>query len=146
MTFNQKEYVKNWYKKNEVRLKKKARKYYQNNKEEIKAKNRDYTLKNPERYSASRKRIRRRIMSSIFDKLGNKCELCKVANKIILQIDHIEGGGSKHFRKVAASIKGYYKEIAKSVENNEGKYRLLCANCNLSEAVRKGFRKSTWID
>lgn len=146
MKFDQQKYQKEWYTKNRERILARGKEYYKKNKDLIKKKSRDYCKQNPERYSASRKRIRRRIMTEIFDRLGNKCELCGIEDKIILQIDHINGGGSKHLRRTACSIKGYYKDILESVRKQENKYRLLCGNCNISEAVRKGFRKSTWID
>lgn len=146
MAFNQQEYQKKWYQKNKEGEKSKGKIYYEKNKESIKKRIRKYTLANPEKILSYRKKARRVRMSFIFDSLGNICSICGNENKIVLQIDHINGGGTKHHREIKGSISSYYKSIADSIKNKEGKYRLLCANCNISEAVRMGFRNSTWLN
>ena len=83
--------------------------------------------------------LRKQRVSEIFELLGNKCSKCGFNNKIALQIDHINGGGYKH-RKISGGGMTYYNQIKKGIK----KYRLLCANCNFIEGVRKGYRKSIW--
>src|SRR3990167_8538164 len=57
--------------------------------------------------------------------LGNKCRKCGEQNLIVLQIDHISGGGRTELRKI--STRGVYRKILKG---ETGGYQLLCANCN----------------
>lgn len=53
-----------------------------------------------------------------------KCVQCGFSDIRALQIDHINGGGGKHFKK-RGSVK-YYKDMLVQSED----YQILCANCN----------------
>jgi hypothetical protein len=59
-----------------------------------------------------------------FDLLGNKCKKCGETEKLVLQIDHIKGGGNKE-RKGLNSLYRY-----KKVLEDKKKYQILCARCN----------------
>lgn len=103
----------------------------------------DYSKK---RYTKNKLRIiflqterRRKIITKIFDLLGDKCVLCGFKNKMALQIDHLKGGGQKH-RRIRGGGMNYYKDIVNDIKN----YQILCANCNLIEGVKKNFRTSIW--
>ena len=72
----------------------------------------------------------------IFELLGNKCAKCGETDWRLLQIDHVNGGGTRE-RKLGVkegSKRGnsayhhIWKEIVK--EGKKDKYQLLCANCN----------------
>lgn len=53
-----------------------------------------------------------------------------------LQIDHVNGGGTKELKGGGAKLGAYYWNVViKSVLNNENKYQLLCANCNWIKRV-----------
>ncbi len=69
-----------------------------------------------------------KIRKPAIDILGNKCVKCGFADGRALQIDHINGGGKKE--RLNMSCVKYYKMVVESVLNKEGKYQLLCANCN----------------
>lgn len=59
--------------------------------------------------------------------LGGKCIKCGFSDKRALQIDHINGGGSKsHSLEKGA----YYFNILKKILEGSSNYQLLCANCN----------------
>jgi|ERR1035437_1066946 hypothetical protein len=71
------------------------------------------------------------LRKAVIDILGGKCIQCDFDDIRALQIDHIEGGGSKDKVNVVKNIhRLYYKVIIDSVLANENKYQLLCANCN----------------
>ena len=57
--------------------------------------------------------------------LGNKCVRCGFSDPRALQIDHINGGGSKEMKS-----KGNYKIYRDIVLGNLNGYQALCANCN----------------
>ena len=59
-----------------------------------------------------------------FDLLGNKSKKCGETEKLVLQIDHIKGGGNKE-RKGLNSLYRY-----KKVLEDTKKYQILCAHCN----------------
>jgi hypothetical protein len=67
----------------------------------------------------------------IFRLLGNKCSKCGKENWKVLQIDHINGGGTRE-RKLKGCKKGntLYREILKQIRNEDKKYQLMCADCN----------------
>lgn len=82
--------------------------------------------KKPEGYQREYLRNLRKLV--IFT-LGNKCIRCGFNDIRALQIDHINGGGSKE-RKEKGFTKEFHKHVIESFLNNEYKYQLLCANCN----------------
>jgi hypothetical protein len=83
---------------------------------------REQTREKERAYSIS-KRIRNRL--EVLNALGGKCVRCGIDDWRVLQIDHINGGGSKE-RKQVTSIDRYYKDMLHSPE----KYQVLCANCH----------------
>ena len=116
------------YGKRKPKIKKYHSEYYQKNAEQERMKSR-------ERYAKAKK--------SVTEELGGKCVRCGFSDKRVLQVDHIYGGGRKHF-KVKGTGYTMYTEMIESIRNGEGKYQLLCANCNLIEAFEKGYKKTIW--
>lgn len=82
--------------------------------EEIRAENREYSHS---------KRVRNRM--EVLNALGGKCNRCGIDDWRVLQIDHVNGGGTQE-RKQVTSIDRYYKDMLLSPE----KYQALCANCH----------------
>ena len=73
--------------------------------------------------------------------LGGKCIKCGFSDSRALQIDHINGGGSKE-RKEKNFIGEFHKHVLKSFLENENKYQLLCANCNWIKKVEN--KENKW--
>lgn len=71
-----------------------------------------------------RERIHK-LREQIFNILGHQCVRCGFSNKLALQIDHINGGGSQERRGFSNPSK-YLKKV---LANTSG-YQILCANCN----------------
>ena len=142
MTYDQKKYIKEYYQKHKERIKTRSKKHYLANRERIIA--RVSANKNPEKERQYRAKKRYVVIKAIFDLLGYECELCGEKDKHVLQIDHINGGGRQHSKSTHASISRYYKVILKSIQDEEKKYRTLCANCNIREGIRKKYRSSVW--
>lgn len=71
----------------------------------------------------------RKARNAVIEALGAKCVRCGFNDKRALQIDHINGGGSKE-RKERKFAKEFNKHVLESFLRNENKYQLLCANCN----------------
>lgn len=94
-----------------------------------KAHNLKYRLKNREELAKKRNELLCKRRGVIYDLLGHLCNRCGFTDKRALQIDHIYGFGKKSMRRCSNSMQ-YYLEVQKSVINNEGKYQILCANCN----------------
>ncbi len=90
-------------------------KYYRKNADKIRVRARVYT-----------KHSRERRRAQVIEALGGVCTHCGFADIRALQIDHIHGGGSQEHRNGY----GWYKDILASIEKRDGKFQLLCANCN----------------
>lgn len=67
-----------------------------------------------------------RLRQKLFDAYGNACACCGEQTRDFLELDHINGGGSKHFKERGALT--LYRDIVR--EKFPPIYRLLCANCN----------------
>lgn len=69
----------------------------------------------------------RRLRKATLELMGNKCVRCGFSDARALQIDHIHGHGGEDKRRAG---KAYPLKVMDSLMKNEGKYQLLCANCN----------------
>ncbi len=82
-------------------------------------------------------RASKKMRADILQKLGGRCSnpACQWLNadgtrgcidERCLQVDHVHGGGKKELSKYV-SRQAYYRQV---LADTEGKYQLLCANCN----------------
>ncbi len=69
------------------------------------------------------------IRMKCLDLLGNKCVRCGFTDKRALNIDHVNGGGSKEAHSFKNGYE-YLKKILEAIKNRSDKYQLLCSNCN----------------
>ncbi len=73
----------------------------------------------------------------VVELLGGKCAKCGIVDPRLLQINHINGGGTAEYKRL-----GHYKLTAtilngaRSIED----LNLLCANCNLLYEFERGAR------
>jgi hypothetical protein len=68
----------------------------------------------------------RRIRQKLFNLYGAACACCGETEPMFLEIDHVNGGGHKHYK--ARSAYGAYRDMIK--EGRSPLYQLLCSNCN----------------
>lgn len=88
-----------------------------------------YALKNKDKIKSQRKEYMRRERNAVIEALGGKCVRCGFIDIRALQIDHINGGGSRERKEI--KFKGAFnKHVLRSFLKGENKYQLLCANCN----------------
>lgn len=112
---------------NKARRAKSFRLYREKNKDAL----RERRLNNQDEKERSRvrhKEKREKIRNEIFDILGHACVKCGFADERALQIDHINGGGSKTRR--AEGGNRYYSNILTKIQASSNEYQILCANCN----------------
>lgn len=64
-----------------------------------------------------------RKKQQIYKLLGNKCKKCRIRDKKVLQIDHVNGDG--HLERNLSRSQLYAKVL-----QEPKRYQLLCANCN----------------
>ena len=131
----------------------KARQYYQENREKAKrgmkgyyglhrtsilarVKTRYYLLKShpelrgrnllsEEELARHQQEGHRRRRLTLISRMGGECVRCGFSNWRALQVDHINGGGTKDRTRTASPLV-YLKQIM----GNKADYQLLCANCN----------------
>ena len=126
-----KEYNRKWRAENKEYIRKYMQEWLQKHKEYM----REYRVNNKEhirelmRDKPYQKNYLRRIRNSVLEALGAKCVKCGFGDKRALQIDHINGGGTKE-RKQKLFKGHFHKHVLKSFLAKESKYQLLCANCN----------------
>lgn len=118
----------------------KRRKYYQLNKDRINKRLREYRRENKERTlkqaTESRKRWKKKLKKDVFDYYGGKCVCCGEDKIEFLTIDHINGGGAEHRKRVTGKRVGgivFYLWLRKNKYPNDPPLQLLCWNCNCSK-------------
>lgn len=86
----------------------------------------EYRIRVKPKITQERQEEKKKVM----DAMGGKCVQCGFNNYKALQIDHINGDG--HLDKNGGRGYGfkYYTRVLTSFLNKEGRYQLLCANCN----------------
>ena len=110
-----------------------------------------YYYKNAERLREAERKVYLGTKDKVFSLLGNKCSRCRFEDKRALQLDHVkcdaflEYKHGRHERKMGP--RAYYSLVLKSILNNEGRYQILCANCNwIKRYENKEHRKRIEID
>jgi hypothetical protein len=76
-----------------------------------------------------------RLRDAVIAAYGGKCVCCGIDDHIVLDLDHIHGGGTKHLKAIGGLL--WYRQV-----RDEGfprdKYQLLCRNCNWAK-YRQGY-------
>jgi hypothetical protein len=70
----------------------------------------------------------------VLARLGGKCVCCGEIHPLFLSVDHIDGGGSKHRKKVGS--KQFIRNLVK--EKDLGAYQVLCIICNWGRQRNRG--------
>ena len=141
----EREYQKEYRKKNAEKIKTNAREYHKNNAEKANTAKRSWWAANREAVNATarawkaanREKVEeynkrycaktRQLRQDIFRHLGGKCVRCGFSDQRALQIDHVKDNGAQHRREYPAEATRY-KNILENIDS--GEYQLLCANCN----------------
>jgi hypothetical protein len=79
------------------------------------------------------KEWRDRRRKIIIDLLGGVCVVCGFDDQRALQFDHIHGNGIQDRKQM--STQHYLTYVLNSVMARQGKFQLLCANCNWIKRV-----------
>lgn len=120
-------YNRNWYSKNKEDQKEKRAKYHAANKEAINAYHRGHYDKNKKRYSERNRLNTRKLKVQVINAYGGKCACCGEDRIEFLTIDHINGGGNQHRRRLHANFYIWLRR-----EGWPSEFRCLCMNCNAS--------------
>jgi hypothetical protein len=105
---------------------------YYNSHEHKKQQARQHYEKNKDRILAERRvkaaKKRREWKEKVLQHYGNQCACCGISEQVFLTIDHVNGGGTQHRKKVTKATGHFYKWL---VDNGypDG-FQVLCWNCN----------------
>lgn len=119
--------------KEEINLKRKL--YYQIHKERCKNLSRRWAKEHLEHRRELSRTYQKKLKEKTHHLLGNKCSNpnCPIPIEIMnihcLQIDHVNGGGLKEYKKSKNSY-SYYKNILVKIQSGSTDYQLLCVYCN----------------
>lgn len=74
---------------------------------------------------------------TLYELLGNKCVRCGYSDERALQVDHINGGGSKKRSERSRCYYAYYRQLSLNPDTPKH-FQLLCANCNWIKRYENG--------
>jgi hypothetical protein len=114
-----------------LRKKERRRAHYLKNKERDIARALLWHKNNRERWMFTRRLHRKKLKEQVIAHLGGKCKHCGFADVRALQIDHVFNDGYAE-RKKTSGIRNSAtcKYLRHVLADEEGRYQLLCANCN----------------
>jgi len=123
-------FLKIYRRKNREKISEKNKIYRQKNREKIRKKTKIHYWKNREKLKIHRGKIKQQVMNHY----GGKCVCCKEDKIEFLTIDHVNGDGNKHRRKIKYSGGfGFYLWLVRNNYPNDFPLQLLCWNCNCSK-------------
>lgn len=111
------------------------RQYYLKNKLRLNLYYKDKRLNDPAWKEAKRQsffKSRDEIKNSIFSILGKRCRRCGFDDERALQIDHIYEDGRNEKNKSSYT---HYRKVLISLQKEEGRFQILCSNCNWIKRV-----------
>jgi len=86
----------------------------------------------------SRRQKRRLEILSYYSNGELKCSMCGYDNPASLEINHLDGDGRKHHKKINGDIVRYIRE-----NNNPDEFNVLCGNCNWKEFLLRNYDNTT---
>jgi dCTP deaminase len=107
---------------------------YKANKGAYRQKHKDYVDQNRERVNAKNTEWRKRIRRAALEHYGGqppKCAICGERQLGFLTIDHVDGGGNHHRRRITRG--GYSIYVWLRQQGYPKGFRVLCFNCNYGE-------------
>ena len=97
----------------------------------------EWKERNRLKINAYNRKYHQKVKEDTLKKYGGKCKCCGETQMEFLSIDHVNGGGNIHRRKIKAEGGGtasMYRWLKKNGYPKKG-FQVLCYNCNLA----KGF-------
>lgn len=134
-----KEYMNNLPKEKKEQRRQYQKEYSKKNKENIAIQSLKWQRNNRKKIRKSQIKHRKKLRLQVLTHYGGNppiCDCCGEDHIEFLTIDHIEGGGNAHRKKIGRSGTEFYRWLIKQGYPEE--YRVLCYNCNCSY-FREGY-------
>lgn len=87
-----------------------------------------WVKQNRDRTNERSRESKRRLRIAVLEHYGTVCACCEEQREVFLDIDHIEGGGTKWRREDGHSGNAFYRWLRKN--DYPSGFRTLCRNCN----------------
>lgn len=105
------------------------KKYRKTHKAELKAYYQRLRKEHPEKLAASLRSSGQKRKREAVNHYGKVCKCCSEDRLVFLCIDHIDGGGNKHRRKIGTGVVLWLRK------NKYPKgFQVLCHNCNFAKS------------
>lgn len=127
------EELKAWRKSHAKELYELNRQWRLKNPELAKQRDKEYHLKSKEKRKIRDARKTRMLKETVIQHYGSKCDCCGESRLEFLCIDHINGGGNEHRKKLKRYGSAFYDWLIKN--DFPMGFRVLCHNCNMSIAL-----------
>lgn len=135
------EYNREYYKRRREELLPKARERSRKRGQEKKTQINEYLRRvrrsKRERLLAREKRCRDKLKSEVIQRLGGACACCGITELEFLSVDHVQGDGARHRATFTRGTGSLYRKV-RAEGYPEGRYRVLCHNCNWSSYLGNG--------
>lgn len=87
-------------------------------------------------YARAKKRLRyEELVDAALNAYGDKCSCCEESGRQFLTVDHVGGWGAEH-RSTGQSVGNIYYWLKKHDYPQDGRFRVLCWNCNCALGTR----------
>lgn len=114
----------------EFKMSQEKREYYRKYKQKYRNEGRDRTEKDKEYMKKYIKEYRKKAREKVFLHYGSRCVCCNETKIEFLTIDHINGGGRQHRKKIGVTIDNWL--VANDFPRG---FQILCFNCNQAKAI-----------
>jgi hypothetical protein len=95
----------------------------------------EYWYKYKETMRVANLKYKTKLRDDVFNAYGGpKCKCCREEHIEFLTIDHIDGGGAEHRRKIGKATQQVYLYLRRN--NYPSGFQVLCMNCNFSIGIR----------
>jgi hypothetical protein len=125
---DEKEYLKHYYQLHKKEIKERTKNHYQRNKKKHLAESLEWGRKHPEKKNQINKKCynkRRLVILNHYSNNTCACAFCGIKDIRVLSIDHVEGGGKEHLRKIG--FKSIYDWLLQN--HLPPGFQVLCMNC-----------------
>ncbi len=128
-----------------IRLRAKSKKRYKSKGDFIRKKSMEWFVANRQRARITRRKWSQGVIAQVVEHYGGtppKCQCCGETERIFLTIDHMQNDGYIE-RRILGKNKprqGGYSTYVQIIKDGfpEGKYQILCYNCNCGRARNGG--------
>lgn len=124
-------YLKQWRLDHLAEARAKVLEHQRANPEMTRERQKRYRQADPEKIRKQDRERRLRLKLLVISAYGGRCACCGETEPEFLSIDHVNGGGTKHRKKVGFS--GTVYRLCRDL-GFPAEYQILCFNCNFSKS------------